>query len=217
MDALPVSLYIVDRNLTVVAWNRVREQGSLGVPREKALGRPLQEILGPEGWQGAVSLIREVFETGAACDVTTIALHGDRVFHVRRLPMRRGGDVTHVLSWFEDITERQHAQNRLRESEERHRLLAELSPDAIFIHDGATIVYANPAAAALVGARDPQEIVGRETLSLVHPDDRTGVAQRIRQLREGLGAPRVEERFISMDGHVVDVEVAAASWSSARR
>lgn len=44
-----------------------------------------------------------MFETGAACEVTSVALHADRVFHVRRLPIRRSGEVTHVLSWFERV------------------------------------------------------------------------------------------------------------------
>jgi len=34
-DALPIGLYVVDRNLQVVSWNRGREQGPLGRPRAR--------------------------------------------------------------------------------------------------------------------------------------------------------------------------------------
>ena len=32
LDALPIGLHVVDRDLRVVAWNRLREKGSLGRP-----------------------------------------------------------------------------------------------------------------------------------------------------------------------------------------
>ena len=35
------------------------------------------------------------------------------LFHVRRLPVRRGREVTHVVSWFEDITARREMEMRL--------------------------------------------------------------------------------------------------------
>ncbi len=49
LDALPIGLYVVDRDLRVVAWNRLREEGPLGRPREQAVGRPLRRCLGSAG------------------------------------------------------------------------------------------------------------------------------------------------------------------------
>jgi hypothetical protein len=39
IDTLPVSLYAIDRDHRIVAWNRNRELGELGVPRGKCSGR----------------------------------------------------------------------------------------------------------------------------------------------------------------------------------
>src|SRR4029077_5007361 len=44
IDSLPVSLYVVDRHRTIVAWNRQRELGNQGLLRKKAIGRSLFDV-----------------------------------------------------------------------------------------------------------------------------------------------------------------------------
>ena len=45
IDSLPVGLYVIDRDYRIQAWNRKRETGTQGVPREEAIGRPIFEVL----------------------------------------------------------------------------------------------------------------------------------------------------------------------------
>jgi signal transduction histidine kinase len=111
LDALPIGLYVVDRGLRVVAWNRLREKGPLGLPRRRALGRPLSRVLPLRGYRATLPILKQVFHTGVPHEETTETRAG--LFHVRRLPVREGPRVTHVLSWFEDITERRALEMRL--------------------------------------------------------------------------------------------------------
>ena len=111
LDAFPVGLYLVDRDLRVVAWNTLREKGPLGLPREKVLGQPLKKLIPPAGYRVTSVIFEEIFRTGRVYEEMTEA-HG-RLFHIRRLPVRRGREVTHVLSWFEDITEKRALEMRL--------------------------------------------------------------------------------------------------------
>jgi signal transduction histidine kinase len=110
-DALPIGLYVVDRDLTVVAWNREREHGPIGRPRAAAVGRPLRTVLGAVGFRATEPVLREVFRTGVPHEEVVETSGG--LFHVRRLPVRRGGQVTHVVSWFEDIKARRDLELRL--------------------------------------------------------------------------------------------------------
>ena len=52
------------------------------------------------------------------------------------------------------------AEQTLKESEERYRLLVELSPEAIVVQSDDRIVYANPAAANLFGAAVSGDFTG---------------------------------------------------------
>jgi PAS domain S-box-containing protein len=99
------------------------------------------------------------------------------------------------------------------EAEARYRRLVELSPDAIAVHKQGRIVFANPAAARLLGARSPDELTGRSLLEFVHLDSRPSVLDRLQRLRQGYMVPLAEERFIRLDGTPVDVEVAATSFT----
>jgi PAS domain S-box-containing protein len=100
------------------------------------------------------------------------------------------------------------SETALRKSEERYRRLVELSFDAIGIHSGGKIVFANPTAAKLLGATKPEQILGKSILDFVHSDYRSTVSERVQQvLGEGKPVPPVEEKLIRLDGVPVDVEV----------
>jgi PAS domain S-box-containing protein len=112
LDALPISLYVVDRSFRIVAWNSQRERGSLGRPRREVLGRHLREVLSPQGYKTTLPILEQVFATGVPHEETT-ETHGSRLFHIRRLPVQEGRQVSHVLSWFDDITDRRSLELRL--------------------------------------------------------------------------------------------------------
>lgn len=122
LDALPVSLYVVDRDYRIVTWNRHREVGSQGIPRDIAIGRNVFEVLEkyPQG------RVREEFErafrTGRIerIEQQTIGDDGStRHWMVSKVPMRHSesGDVTHVITVGEDVTMRVEAVQAVNRAE----------------------------------------------------------------------------------------------------
>lgn len=113
-----------------------------------------------------------------------------------------------VLVLARDITERQRAEDALQESEERYRRLVERSPEGISVQSEGTIVYINPAGAELLGAKTPEELIGRPYLDLVPPDRRELVRERVNETLElAQVRPPVEQQYMRLDGSIIDVEL----------
>jgi len=117
-----------------------------------------------------------------------------------------------------DVTERKRAEAAVAESEERYRNLVEGSPEPVAVHSEGRLVYANPAALALLGATSNDQVLGRPVFDFVHPDYHALAAERILKM-ELVGDPAelVVERLLRVDGSPVDVELAATpiTWRGA--
>lgn len=112
-----------------------------------------------------------------------------------------------------DTTERKQAAARLEESEERHRQLVELSPDAIYVHGQGKFVFLNKVACALFGAASPAELIGTSILDRIHADFHAVVEGRMRKiLGEGAIVPPLEEKLVRLDGKTFDAEVSAGPF-----
>ncbi len=124
VDALPVGLYVVDRDYRVKAWNHKRETGLQGIARGEAIGRTIFEILHR---QPAESLRREfdaVFATGEMQQFQTespsSAVDGRpaTTYRISKIPLRLdGGAVTHVISIGEDVSAWKAAEARVAQNE----------------------------------------------------------------------------------------------------
>ncbi len=106
-----------------------------------------------------------------------------------------------------DITGRVRMEGDLRESEERYRTLVEMSPDAIFVYIEGKIIYINRQGVKIFGATSSEELIGKPILDFIHPDYHEIVRERIGLIhKERKPLNSIEEKFIQVDGKVIDVE-----------
>jgi diguanylate cyclase (GGDEF)-like protein/PAS domain S-box-containing protein len=112
-----------------------------------------------------------------------------------------------------DISVRKRAEQSLRDAEERYRSLIELSPDGVVVQSDGIIEYANSAAAGMLGANSPKQLMGMRADSFIHEEHQGRHDQRIAYLQAGPGKTAFEERRLRrLDGKEAVLETAGVSY-----
>ncbi|RJQ32597.1 MAG: PAS domain S-box protein [Actinobacteria bacterium] len=96
-----------------------------------------------------------------------------------------------------------------QEAAERYGKLVESSPYAIVIHIDGKVIFANKAAAKMVGVKNIEKHIGRSIYDFVHPDSAQLVKDRMALIQKGKTPPTVEERFVRLDGSSIYAEVTS--------
>lgn len=121
IDALPVGLYVTDREHQVRLWNRKREVDTLGIAREAAVGRPIFEVMPRQDAALMRGELDAVLTTGRPQQFETEsrATGETRTYRLSKLPMALGADgaPTHVITLGEDVTEWKAALGRTAQAE----------------------------------------------------------------------------------------------------
>ena len=122
IDSLPLSLYAVDRHYRVVAWNRNRELGELGIPRGSALGKNVFKVLTRQPRNVLEEEFSRVFASGEIerIEQETTTNRGEvRHWLISKIPMWAdpSGEVSHVITVGEEVTDRVEAQRAVARAE----------------------------------------------------------------------------------------------------
>jgi PAS domain S-box-containing protein len=204
-----------DLNGIIVTWNRGAER-LFGYTEKEVVGRPVT-ILIPADRQNEEPGILERIRRGESIDhYETVRRRKDGTLVDVSLsvsPLRDAtGRVVGASKIARDITDRRKAQESLRQSEERFRLLASHAPVGIFLSDpSGSCVFVNEQWCAMAGLSHA-EAQGDGWLRAVHPDDRVEILAGWRAAVQK-GAPSTSEfRFLRPDGRIVWLHASAVQF-----
>jgi len=149
-------------------WANPASAALAGLTPEKMVGRGCYEIFRQRRTPCPDCRISDALKTGRT--VQTELARSGRIISVRSSPVKNEkGQVQGMVVVGSDITARKKAEEAIKVSEERMRLVIESSPVGIRITQQGRHIYANPALVRMFGYTDAGEIVGRPVDLLFTP------------------------------------------------
>jgi PAS domain S-box-containing protein len=209
IDRLPLAYVLFDADGCVLDWNSAAEK-MFGYTREEILGRVLfgsvVELPLAEG-------VQEVLQRLRAGDMEAHSVNENRTKDGRIIicewfntPLTDGeGRHVGTISLAQDVTEHKRAAQALRESEERHRLLSELTSDYTYNcrvdPDGAIRIESATSGFRRVTGYTVEEVEAQGGwASFIHPDDLPNPLEHTQHLLAGKKIVN-ELRIVRKDGH----------------
>lgn len=113
-----------------------------------------------------------------------------------------------VYSIVYDISANKEAESRLKESEQRFRVLTEASLVGVYMVQNSKLRYVNPRFCDMLGYTEEELLDKKDPLDLIHQDD----AHKLLQLREKwfnseIDSFELDFRAISKTGSIIEVRV----------
>jgi PAS domain S-box-containing protein len=185
----------------------VIESGQPQVKEKKLQGRILSFVFAPVPEEGYVNMYGRDITKQVESEKLLIKARDELELRVKQ----RTAELAQTVNVLQgEVQERMHAENALRESEEKYRSLVEVSPDGIGVEIDDKVVFVNTAGAKLLGGSSPEQFIARPIMDFVHPDFVERTQKQLMLLRKKKKKlPLGESKFLRLDGTSFDVEVAA--------
>jgi len=206
LDALPDLVFRMSADGRYLDYH-APPSASLIAPPDHFLGRSVTEVLQPDHASACLACIRRTLSLGSVQRYEySSPVDSARHYEVRMTPC--GSDE--VVALVRDISELEHAEQSLRESESRYRAIFDTSPLGVLVLQDNKVAMINAAGLALLGAGDESMMVGQDAIQFVAPAHRADAAGCVATaLRDGKSPPHVED-LQRLDGNLVTVEAAGA-------
>jgi len=180
-----------------------------GWTAEELIGKPVTTIyVKPEDRN---ELLGEIAKNGYVSDYEILLLKRDGTHVPVSLSANRiyntDGSAAGVAGILRDITRRKHAEDALRESEEKFHTLVDYALEAILILDlQGQILFANNAASHTIELEECAGLIGRNVMEFVAPVSREDVTRDFEQVAGGHDSYLARYHLISAKGREIYVE-----------
>ncbi len=190
---------IIDRDYRIVRANEAYAQMQ-GMTLADLIGGTCREAFQARGNTCGECSVRMTFASGDPCAKEKEALSADGVstwLAISTYPILDGaGNISHVIEYTRDITQRKRSEQSLQESEERYALAARGANDGLWDWDlRSSKIHYSHRWKAMLGYDEPEiSEHPQEWFSRVNPDDRDELEAKVAAHIHG-GNPRFEAEY----------------------
>lgn len=213
LEHSPVYVFFKDKNIRSLRLSKNYEQ-MLGMPLQEALGKTMDELFPSDLAKSMVADDLRILNEGRRVQV--IEELNDRVYETTKFPIFKDGKPEMLAGFTLDITDRVRAEQALRESEHRFRILFEHAGVGVAQLDSSSgrFLQVNQKYCSIVGY-SPQELRAIDFQTLSHPDDLQADLDMVERLKRGeISEFTLEKRFLRKDGKVIWVTlIVSPLWS----
>ena len=196
--------------------NRATEK-ALGYGQDELLGMTMADIIHPDSLPLAAERYRRRQSGGEVPTVYELSVSkrdGTAAMAAVSAVMTTIDGKPATALFITDVTERHLAEERLRASEEKYRLVTDNVNEGIGVFQDGKAVFGNPKFVEMVGV-PKEELMSTSFIELVHPDDRQIVTERYLKTLAGEEIPTNAARTVDRAGNVRWVQANSAPfiWS----
>ncbi len=197
--------------------NRAVEHLGLPVEVFRAGTKTPPDLFPPEEAANLVAQYRECVAARSMIEVEQRLMTplGLRLFSTKLVPVfgAEPGPVVRLFGFARDVTEQQRAEQALRESEQRLQRLLSNSNDLFIVIDATGLLRSIHGPVEAMLGFSVAELLGRNGLDNIHPEDRDRAAENLARSLEFPGHTlRINYRQRRKDGSWVQIETVGTNW-----
>lgn len=202
-DELQEMVALCDEEGVLLFWNRAAEEIT-GFRHDDVIGYHLDSIIAPASLKD-LQAIFTIEKTGSILPGLPIRIQTTFGMEIPTelisVPRYEGGKLSGWLLMFRDATIKVQLEEHLDRMDMLYRGLVEHSPAIIYVLDAAgKTIFINDTVESLLGY-SKEELLGRELIDIVHPDDRQVAYWPLRERRRSQRATRnLQIRLITRTG-----------------
>lgn len=188
-----------------------------GYARKEVIGRRAIDFLTPKSQEVGLKVLPKFIKRGYCKDVALefVKKNGqvmEVMMSATTIRDDQGRFVKNIMN-LNDVTQLRQIERELRKSEEmviqaanQYQTMFDSAPVGIIIHTDGIIRHVNSETVRLARGNTVYDFVGKKALSFVHPDSKAVAQHRIDKIYETKKPHRNEQKFLCVDGSVIEVE-----------
>ncbi|MHA1461289.1 MAG: PAS domain-containing protein, partial [Promethearchaeota archaeon] len=204
-DSLPEVIFEIDLSFTITYTNSIASKVFGYTSQEFKEGITIFDFVALEDKELLLKQTKQIFRGEFVKPLQTRLKRKDGTLffaHIHASRIFKENSISGVRCIIHDITDLKNTQKKIKESEEKYRLLSENANDLITVVDNdLKIDYINEKAHKRLMGYSSEDLIGKKALDFIHPEDQELI---IKAFKEGDGS--IETRTRNKNGRYIWME-----------